>query len=366
MEKKSRTPIPVNVIAGPLGVGKTTMINALLAQRPPGERWAVLVNEYGLVGLDAAFMENEEPANTPAGVEIREVAGGCICCTAGVMFEMSLVLLLRRRPDRLLIEPTGLAALSGILDKLNLPGIRPSVDVRSIICLLDPGRLQTALEREEVRDQVEAADVVLASRSDLASDEQCLAFDEWAGSLFPAKTLVGRVTHGQVSVNLLDLVSDRKAVFQPLGALKGMGFQHLLAQGEGQRPHPMDHSMEDVEINPHEMCDEENPIVLKTHHASSASTMGWILWAGLTFDSTRIADWLGQLATQSGALRTKAVIHTNKGWKAYNFTNGSEHMCASGYRRDSRIELIVDGASLPDAQALEQELRSCLLETEVL
>ena len=103
--------IPINLIAGTLGVGKTTAINHLLAQRPEGESWAVLVNEYGQVGLDAALLETE-------GVEIREVAGGCICCSAGFMFEVSLLLLLQRAPDRLIIEPTGLATLSGILDML--------------------------------------------------------------------------------------------------------------------------------------------------------------------------------------------------------------------------------------------------------
>ena len=84
MSKHSRPPIPVNVIAGPLGVGKTTVINHLLQSRPPGERWAVLVNEYGLIGLDAALMEDTTESGGSAGVEIREVAGGCICCTAGI------------------------------------------------------------------------------------------------------------------------------------------------------------------------------------------------------------------------------------------------------------------------------------------
>ena len=93
--------------------------------------------------------------------------------------------------------------------------------------------------------------------------------------------------------------------------------------------------------------------------------VGWILWSGLTFDSVRIAAWLGQLATRNVALRTKAALHTNKGWKAYNFTDGTEEIRSSGYRRDSRIEVIIDGATLPDVQALEQELRSCLLEPEV-
>ena len=119
MSARPRPPIPVNIISGPLGVGKTTTINQLLAQRPSNERWAVLVNEYGLVGLDAALLESSPDNARRPSVEIREVAGGCICCSAGFMFDMSLVLLLQRRPDRLLIEPTGLAALSGILNTLD-------------------------------------------------------------------------------------------------------------------------------------------------------------------------------------------------------------------------------------------------------
>ena len=78
MTKKTPPKIPVNLIAGPLGVGKTTTINHLLQNRADGEQWAVLVNEYGLIGLDAAMMESEPESGQPAGVEIREVAGGCI------------------------------------------------------------------------------------------------------------------------------------------------------------------------------------------------------------------------------------------------------------------------------------------------
>ena len=110
-----RKPIPINIVAGTLGVGKTTTINHLLEQRPEDEKWAILINEYGLIGVDAALVESPAKGQGQPGVQIKEVAGGCICCSAGFMFEVSLVLLLQRRPQRLLIEPTGLAALSGIL-----------------------------------------------------------------------------------------------------------------------------------------------------------------------------------------------------------------------------------------------------------
>ena len=128
------------------------------------------------------------------------------------MFEVSLVLLLQRRPDRLLIEPTGLAALSGILDTLDRPGIRESVDIQSILCLLDPKRFREEMLREQVQDQIEAADILIATQPDLASPQQLDDFQEWAQSLFPAKRWVGPIEQGRVPVKLLTLVTDRKGV----------------------------------------------------------------------------------------------------------------------------------------------------------
>ena len=69
----SQQRIPVNIVAGPLGVGKTTTINHLLKQRPDNEHWAILVNEYGLVGLDAALMVKDPLVKNSAGVEIKEL-----------------------------------------------------------------------------------------------------------------------------------------------------------------------------------------------------------------------------------------------------------------------------------------------------
>ena len=226
MSSIKRARIPVNIIAGPLGVGKTTVINHLLRHRPEGERWAVLVNEYGLVGLDAALMKGEREADGPKGVEIREVAGGCICCSAGLMFDVSLTMLLQRRPARLLIEPTGLAALSGILDTLDRPGIREAVDVRSVVCLLNPGRFRDDILRDQVLDQIEAADVLLASKADQASSSELEDFYDWANALFPPRQFVGQVEQGQVALALLDVVRDRSVAAPRGGHAHGTDHHH--------------------------------------------------------------------------------------------------------------------------------------------
>ncbi len=98
------THIPTHLIGGPLGAGKTSLIRDLLAQKPAHERWAVLLNEFGQIGLDAALLSTDAD-----GVALGEVAGGCLCCVNGVPFQVGLGRLLRKaKPDRLLIEPSGL------------------------------------------------------------------------------------------------------------------------------------------------------------------------------------------------------------------------------------------------------------------
>jgi len=354
MSGKARKRIPVNLIAGPLGVGKTTMINHLLANRPADEKWAVLVNEYGLVGLDAALMKSPPEPGQPAGVDIREVAGGCICCSAGFLFEVSLALLLQRRPDRLLIEPTGLAALSGILDTLDRPKTREAVDVRSIVCLLDPGRLEEDTRRQEVQDQAEAADVLLAGRPDLATAEQLDAFHSWAGALFPPKRFVGPVERGRIELALLDLVADRGAA-APRG-----GHRHGTDHHHHHDHEDRDHDAAGEEQVTDLSCDASHPIVQRCHSSPVASTFGWVCWEQLVFDAERVSHWLNELARLPGARRTKAVLRTNEGWWAFNIVDGREETWPSGYRRDSRLELVIESESPPNADALERELRTCL------
>lgn len=109
--------IPTHLIAGPLGAGKTTLIRHLLAQKPAGECWAVLINEFGQIGLDAALLEQGDD-----GIAMAEVAGGCLCCVNGAPFQVGLGRLLRKaRPDRLLIEPSGLGHPAQVLAQLRQP-----------------------------------------------------------------------------------------------------------------------------------------------------------------------------------------------------------------------------------------------------
>lgn len=119
--RRLRLPVPVSIITGALASGKTTFIAGLLHAKPPGELWAVLVNEFGAAGLDAALLEGgaagmlaapaaqqvKQPLEA-AGVHIRQLAGGCLCCALSGVTATAIAQLVRTvKPDRLLIEPSG-------------------------------------------------------------------------------------------------------------------------------------------------------------------------------------------------------------------------------------------------------------------
>ena len=126
--------IPVNLITGFLGVGKTTALMRLLAAKPADEYWAVVVNEFGEVGIDGATL-----STAGEGLQVAEVPGGCVCCTTSPMLRTALNQLVKaRRPDRLLIEPSGLGHPAGIVDLLRDPFMAKTFEVRAVLTLLDP------------------------------------------------------------------------------------------------------------------------------------------------------------------------------------------------------------------------------------
>jgi cobalamin biosynthesis protein CobW len=190
---KDLAKIPVTVITGFLGAGKTTLIRHLM-QNPQGKRLAILVNEFGTVGVDGDILKSCADDNCPVE-NIVELANGCICCTVADDFIPTIEALMAMpvRPDHILIETSGLALPKPLLKAFDWPAIRSRITVDGVIALADAeavaaGRFapdvaavdaqraadpsldhETPLS-EVFEDQILCADLILLSKADLAGE----------------------------------------------------------------------------------------------------------------------------------------------------------------------------------------------------
>lgn len=329
--------VPTNIITGFLGSGKTTAINHLLKHKPDGERWAVLVNEFGQVGIDGSLIAQQD------GIEVKELAGGCLCCALGPSLPITLATLLRRfRPDRLLIEPTGLGHPARIIDTLQNEQFRQVLELRSIICLLDPNVLHQpeVLRQPGFIDQLNLADIIVLNRTDLADAADITEAQALSANLFPPKAAIHTTHLGQLAVEWLDLAHQ---------------YQH-------QAQYPQAHAAK-PNLRPHKLAPVDRPRVAEPGKplAQNGSqdgyySYGWIFAAEDRFDWNAIQQALDAM---TGILRLKAVLRIGHAWVSYN-RNGVEQaeISESAWRRDSRLEILTHQPL--DQAAIEQQLLNCL------
>ena len=186
--------LPVTVITGFLGAGKTTLVRHLI-QNPQGKRLAVIVNEFGDVGVDGEILKSCAIPDCPAE-NIMELSNGCICCTVADDFipTIEALMALDPRPDHILIETSGLALPKPLLKAFDWPDIRSKITVDGVIALADaeavadgrfaPNVAAVDAQREaddsldhetplsEVfEDQISCADIILLTKTDLAGPE---------------------------------------------------------------------------------------------------------------------------------------------------------------------------------------------------
>jgi cobalamin biosynthesis protein CobW len=218
--------IPVTVITGFLGSGKTTLIRHLLTN-PNGKKLAVLVNEFGSEGVDGEILKSCADANCPEE-NIVELANGCLCCTVADDFVPALKSLLDQNepPEHIVIETSGLALPKPLVQAFNWPEIKTRVTVDGVVAVVDgpavvAGRFADdpealAAQRagdssvdhdnplEEVfEDQLLCADLIVLSKSDLMSEgERKNVTSEIAGKVQRAVKVV-TAEHGKLSASVL-------------------------------------------------------------------------------------------------------------------------------------------------------------------
>jgi G3E family GTPase len=293
-------PVPANLVTGFLGAGKTTAILHLLAHRPREARWAVLVNEFGELGIDGATL------GAAGGVVVREIAGGCVCCAGNLPMRVALTQLLRvARPQRLIVEPTGLGHATGVFDALAVGDLSPHVSVESVICVVDPHQAADPriAANEAFRDQLALADVIVINKRDIATPSELHAARRLAESLYPPRVVV-ETERGAVPQALLD------------GA-------HA---SRGERA---------------------------AEHASHETSWSMRFPRGAVFDRARVGAVFAGLNAPGGIvvpglMRAKGVFRVGRDAVLADWAAGHTEVRAIAYRRNSRVTFIAAADARPD------------------
>ena len=162
--------VKIDIISGFLGAGKTTLIKKLLKEAFEGEQVVLIENEFGEIGIDGGFLKD-------AGIEIREMNSGCICCSLVGDFGASLKEVVEKyHPDRILIEPSGVGKLSDVIKAVQ--GVEEDVDIQlnSYTTVVDAKKCKMYMRNfgEFFDNQVQYAGAIIMSRTDIVDEKKAM------------------------------------------------------------------------------------------------------------------------------------------------------------------------------------------------
>lgn len=317
--------INTNLIIGRLGSGKTTCIKHLINNIPKNEYWAIIVNEFGQVGIDSALLSGQEDNS----LSVTEINGGCICCAAQSKLRVTLTSLIRKhKPDRIIIEATGLGHPAGIIDLLRDEFLQAIIKIDSIITVIDislfeipynPNDEKSPLTTESFNQQTQLADIIILNKDDLSKQTNTKHAQHYLGLFYPKKSKTVSTKYGVIDLNLLTLPSkiSQKDKLAP--------------------PHSKHYSSRSGTFSAHN---------IQVDHFFSESdeyiSFGYIFPDNLIFSRKKLQQLFKEYITDTSfeVVRLKAVFNCGRFWQAFNYTDRNFDIDESYYRRDSRIELI--------------------------
>lgn len=297
--------IPVNIVSGFLGSGKTTAIINLLKNKPEHEKWAIIINEFGKISIDGqTYKSNSETGN------VFEINGGCICCSAIQYLGKTFDNIIRAEIyDRIIIEPSGLGGLDMILEIANS---NTNLVPQPVICMVDlcsvaNKRLQMNLIYQ---NQINSAKLIVFSKADSLSKENKLIAIKLFSELFPEKKNIifnDNIDHKIFDFDEPDIYSNVKPGFKLYENLSDSDYQQTSFRFE----------------------------------------------PSLVFDENKIKLYFDE---NNNIVRAKGYLNTNNGWKLINSTYSGVSSEISTEKLFSEIVIITSKTDLKPINDIKEDL----------
>lgn len=240
----------IDIISGFLGAGKTTFIQKLLQESLKGENVVLIENEFGEIGIDSGFLKN-------SGIEIREMNQGCICCSLVGDFETSLKEVIETyKPDRILIEPSGVGKLSDILSAVKTVSANLPVHLDGAVTVVDStkAKLYNKNFGEFFDDQIRYATSIVLSRTDIATEEKVEEAIRIVRALNPKANLITTAIKELSGEKLLEIIGQEE------------NLEEALLQEVKEKAHHHEHHHHEHEHHHDEHCHCHHEEEEQEHH----------------------------------------------------------------------------------------------------
>lgn len=347
MSQLSSSPIPVNIITGALGAGKTSAIAHLLAGKPADEFWLVILNEFTDTGIDALTLA----AAARGAYDVRMIPGGCLCCTGEEDFRRQLSGILglpvAQQPARILIEPSGIGHPGAIIEELR--GFEHSGALRllSTIVLVDAQREAWLSFDAVAQAQIDAADVLMLSKSELVSASKRQEFLVWAQQLYPVRRFIAcsersvlpsQALNPPVAVFSFEVVRDRRTPL--IDEPRPIGHRHGAA----------------AQVTARQLQLGGAQVQARTHALLDRTACGWLIPGTVLFDLSQLRQLLASPDCWQGVERFKAVLRTGVDrWHLLQRWQQQVAVTECNWSQDSRIEVQLAEGKVADWPAWDNQ-----------
>ncbi|MFT0772961.1 CobW family GTP-binding protein [Psychrobacter aquimaris] len=379
--------IPCTLVTGFLGAGKTTVINQLLASKPDDERWALLINEFGRIGIDGALLASSQDNELEQkNIAIREVSGGCICCTSQLPLQIAISRLLsEHHPQRLLIEPTGLAHPRELILQLSASHWQTALKMNAVITVLSGEQWQQIQYRDHdgFQAHVRDADVLIINRYVQLDTSEKQALVEWITKLnsqvkiiwAASETTDSSDVHSSDKFVANKLVADaysktlNEQLNQPSSIISNqrkISIAHPQKSMIGVQSQanslatvlPSSSSISETEAQ----ANADSDLPYRYHEEQQDFQLaGWRLPAHYILNADDLQNWLLALPNWE---RIKGVVHTSDGWMQINFNPGSLTTRTIDPQTDSRLEIILQLGNIVDTNAVDKATEKSATEND--